>query len=68
MEALKEFSVPFERSHKPKEDRAEGVRKFVGGRDGKKFGSRPGGFRKRFDNDSKEANPNTEKAIDKISL
>jgi small subunit ribosomal protein S5 len=72
MEALKEFSIPFERSHKPKEDRTEGVRKFLG-RDGKaggnKFGGRPGGFRKKFvDRDTKEANPNTEKAIDKISL
>jgi small subunit ribosomal protein S5 len=70
MEALKSFSIPFERSHKPKEDRTEGVRKFVGGRDGgKRFGGRPGGFRKKFvDKDTPAANPNTENAIDKISL
>jgi hypothetical protein len=70
MEALKNFSIPFERSHKPKEDRTEGVRKFVGrdNKDGKKFGSRPGGFRKRFDRRLKEAAPKTENAIDKISL
>ncbi len=67
MEALKNFSIPFERSHKPKEDRAEGVRKFVGGRDGaRKFGSRPGGFRKPFEN--RDAAPKTENAIDKITI
>lgn len=69
MEALKNFSIPFERSHKPKEDRTEGVRKFLG-RDnkpgGNKFGGRPGGFRKRFD--SKDDMPKSENPIDKISL
>jgi small subunit ribosomal protein S5 len=70
MEALKNFSIPFERSHKPKEDRTEGIRKFLG-RDNKggprKFGSRPGGFRKPFA-DNAEAAPKTENAIDKITL
>lgn len=69
MEALKNFSIPFERSHKPKEDRAEGVRKFLGrdgGRDGKKFGGRPGGFRKPFA--PRDEAPKTENPIDKISL
>ncbi len=63
MEALKEFSIPFERSHKPREERTENVRKFVGG---KKFGSRPGGFKKRFEN--KDEAPKQENPIDKISL
>ncbi len=66
MEALKEFSIPFERSHKPKEDRTEGVRKFLGRGDGKKFGGRPGGFRKKFE--SKDDMPKSENPIDKISL
>ena len=69
MEALKNFSIPFERSHKPAPDRTEGVRKFLG-RDGKpggnRFGGRPGGFKKRFDN--AEPTPKVENAIDKISL
>lgn len=69
MEALRNFSIPFERSHKPKEDRTEGVRKFLG-RDGRKFGGRAngsGGFRKRFENKTDEA-PKTENQIDKITL
>lgn len=69
MEALKEFSIPFERAHKPREDRTENVRKFVGGRDGKRFGGRPGGFKKRFDNKGEgETAPKQENPIDKISL
>ena len=75
MEALKTFSIPFERSHKPKEERTEGVRKFVGGRDnkagGNRFGGAPrgagrGGFRKNstpVENSAVLENP-----IDKISL
>lgn len=69
MEALKNFGIPFERSHKPKEDRAEGVRKFVGGRDGKRFGGRAngsGGFRKKFVN--KDEAPKSENPIDKITI
>lgn len=73
MEALKNFGVPFERSHKPKEDRTEGVRKFVGGRDnkggrdGKGFpprGSGRGNFRKT----TETVAPKTENPIDKISI
>jgi small subunit ribosomal protein S5 len=65
MEALKNFSIPFERSHKPREDRTEGVRKFLGRapRDGKKFGGRP--MRKDF---SKTDLPTSEKPIDKITV
>lgn len=69
MEALKNFSIPFERSHKPREERTEGVRKFLGrGKtDGKKFGGRPNsGFRKNFDN--KEVTPKAENPIDKITI
>lgn len=71
MEAMKNFSIPFERSHKPKEDRTEGIRKFLGrdNRDGKgggKFGGRPGGFRKPFT--PRDEAPKTENPIDKISL
>ena len=67
MEALKNFSIPFERAHKPREERTENVRKFVGGRDaGKRFGGRPGGFKKRFEN--KDEAPKSENPIDKISL
>ncbi len=66
---MKNFSIPFERSHKPKEDRTEGVRKFLG-RDGKpggnRFGGRPGGFRKKFD--TKDETPKSENPIDKISI
>jgi small subunit ribosomal protein S5 len=69
MEALSAFSIPFERSHKPKEDRTEGVRKFVGRGDrgdGKKFGGRPGGFRKPFV--KRDDTPRAENKIDKITL
>lgn len=66
MEALRPFAIPFERSHKPKEDRTEGVRKFLGRGDGKKFGGRPGGFKKRFEN--KDETPKSENPIDKITL
>jgi hypothetical protein len=79
MEALKNFSIPFERSHKPKEDKTDGVRKFLGrdgkpggrfgGRDGgSKFGGRPGGFRKPFGAQTADAAPKAENAIDKITL
>jgi small subunit ribosomal protein S5 len=71
MEALKDFSVPFERSHKPKEERTDEPRKFPGGRDDKrKFGGRPNNFRKNFagNPDSKEVQPKVENAIDKISI
>lgn len=74
MEALRTFSIPFERSHKPKEERTESVRKFVGGRDnkaGSRFGGAPrgagrGGFRKNstpVENAAVIENP-----IDNISL
>jgi small subunit ribosomal protein S5 len=76
MEALKAFSIPFERSHKPKEERTEGVRKFLGNRDRRDgqaggagdrngAGGRPRpNFRKRFTDDK----PKGENQIDKISI
>ena len=67
MEALKAFSIPFERSHKPKEERTEGVRKFLGkgGQGGDRRDSRPRpNFRKRFVDDK----PKAENAIDKITV
>jgi small subunit ribosomal protein S5 len=68
MEALKTFGIPFERSHKPKEERTEGVRKFLGNRreGGNDRGNgrpRPN-FRKRFSDDK----PKSENAIDKITV
>lgn len=71
IEALQAFSIPFERSHKPKEDKTEGIRKFVGrgerregdnNRDGN-FKGRPN-FRKRFTDDK----PKAENPIDKITV
>jgi small subunit ribosomal protein S5 len=61
MEALRTFSIPFERSHKPKEDRTEGVKKFLGNRGDKK--GRPN-FRRRFTDEK----PKGENAIDKITV
>lgn len=67
IEALQEFSIPFERSHKPKEERTEGVRKFLGkggDRDGNRDGRPRPNFRKRFTDDK----PKGENQIDKISI
>lgn len=70
IEALKAFSVPFERSHKPKEERTEGVRKFLGNRDRRDGGNDRGNgrprpaFRKRFSDDK----PKSENPIDKITV
>lgn len=67
IEALQAFSIPFERSHKPKEERTEGIKKFLGKRDDKRDGAngrpRPA-FRKRFVDDK----PKAENAIDKITV
>ena len=69
MAALENFSIPFERAHKPREANTEGVRKFVGGRpdrgDGqKRFGGRPT-FRRDAPQVTKEVQENK---IDKISI
>ncbi len=70
MAALENFSIPFERAHKPREAATEGIRKFVGGRNDrgegqKRFGSRPNTFRRNTPVVSKEVEENK---IDKISL
>ncbi len=73
MAALEHFSIPFERSHKPKDPQTDSVRKFVGGRDGNrgprdggKFGSRPNNFRREAPAAPSKAVE--ENKIDKISL
>jgi small subunit ribosomal protein S5 len=64
MEALANFSIPFERSHKPREAKTEGIRKFVGGRDNK-FGG-PRKFAPRAPRT--EEKPMAENPMDKITL